>query len=137
MQDPTTDIAAAFGEGPLRTWAGRQWNIRHLNILDLIVLQKRIGGIDNLDTGNVEHMLLFFYLVLRKSDPGLSEADVENEQFNLTENQVGRMLTLKILQSSETVAFINELLRGSGLAEEEAPSPNPKAGARKKQTSPA
>ncbi|MES2459774.1 MAG: hypothetical protein V4671_04265 [Armatimonadota bacterium] len=135
--DSSLDLAGAFGEGPLRTFAGREWRISFLDVNDLIVIQKRIGSISNLDTEDMEHMRLFFYLVLRKSDPSLSEEDLDNERYTLTESAVGRMLSLKVLSSPETIGLINEMLIGAGLAQDptevETASPNARATARAKK----
>ena len=118
--DPSIDFADALGDGPLRSFAGRQWRISFLDVNDLIVIQRRIGSIANLNTEDMEHMRLFFYLVLRKSDPALTEADLDNERYTLTEAAVGRMLSLKVLSSPDTIALINEMLIGAGLAQDPA-----------------
>ena len=135
--DPSVDFADALGDGPLRTFARRQWSIRFLDVNDLIVIQKRIGSIANLDTSDMEHMRLFFYLVLRKSDPLLTEDDLDNERYTLTEAAVGRMLSLKVLSSPDTIELINEMLIGAGLAsdpnEAETESPNATEAVRKKR----
>ena len=85
---------------------------------DLIEFQKRYpDGNFAIDTSNLEQMRFFLYLALRKSDPRLSNADVENEAWRLTEKQVGGLLDLQTFQTAETAEFLEYLLAGSGLVD--------------------
>ena len=112
------NFAHVFGEGVTKRWKNLPWLVRFLSINDLIEFQKRYpDGNLSIDTSNLEQMRFFLYLALRKSDPRLSNADVENEAWKLTETQVGRLLDLRTFQSAETGEFLEYLLAGSGLVE--------------------
>lgn len=118
--DFENNFALALGEGEPKTWRGMKWNVRFLDVADIISFQKRFpGGAFALDTNNLEQVQYFFYLALRKSDPRLSAADIDAEQWKITENQVGRLLTLKTMSDKETAEFLNYLLVGTGIAESE------------------
>lgn len=116
--DFDNNFAEVFGEGTLRTFRKLTWNVRFLNVNDLIAFQKRYPGTGfEINTDNLEQMRFFLYLALRKSDPRLSTADVEAENWKLTENHVGALLDLKTFAEPETETFLEYLLTGSGLKE--------------------
>ena len=121
------EISDALGDGPAKRFCGREWNIRFLDLNGLVELERRVGTLGDLDVAQLEHLRLFLWLVLRNSDPSLTEAQRDAGEYLLTENEVGRMINLKILKTSETNDFIRDLMIGSGILDgpEDAPKNAP------------
>jgi hypothetical protein len=118
-------IAEAFGEsGAVVEFAGRTIVVRYLDINDLIEIERRIGSLDGIDQTNFDHLRFLFWLIFRKGDPLLSDADLTEQNYSLSEKQAGVGLTMKALKSKAAADLLREIMIGSGLVDEETDDPN-------------
>lgn len=111
-------LTATFGEGTAIEVFGKKFIPRHLDLNDLIEIEQELGSLESLDFGELRHLRLLLYIFLRKSDASLTAAQLEAEQWKMTEKQVGRMLTperLAWLQTPDGVAFLKSVMVGAGL----------------------
>jgi len=125
--DFDNDFANVLGEGEIKEFRKLKWNIRFLDVLDLKEYRKHFSGGEGLTVNpdDLDQVHYMFYLILRKSDPRLSNQDVLDENWKITMTEVGRLLRMKTLSDPETQDFLNYILIGSGLketAEEQAES---------------
>lgn len=119
-KDDSLDVAAAFGEASKAvTIAGKKWFLRELDLNDLIEMQRRLGGIEALDSNDISHLKFLFWLILRKSDDRLTAQQIEDGEYLLTEDQAGRLVRYSDLRD---VTLVDRMLKRSGfLPEDEAP----------------
>jgi hypothetical protein len=127
-----SELTEVLAKGKTLTFAGRDWNIEPLDLNDLADLDARLEelhpegltaeeggapkhGLDALDIKRLPHLKYVIYLLLRKADPTLPMEYRERAEYKLTEVQVGRMVSLPELKKPETVTFMAEVLRLSGL----------------------
>ena len=115
----TLSKGLAIGE-PI-TIDGKVWHVAPLDILDFVELGTEISRIENLDRstkvnpldkldyGKASHILTVAWLMLRKSDPELSETDRDDCRYRLSKRDVRAMLDVRSPSASELFDRIMEL----------------------------
>ena len=123
-------IAEAMGETGEIEINGQIWRLLSLDIFDMMDLGREVGKMQGavaaqVDIGDPQHMALVCWLVLRGSDPELSDEDRAYRRFRLTFGAARALFPA----TDEGAARMSAVLAASGLVgKREAPEKNAQAG---------
>lgn len=96
------------------TLNGKPITLEALDLLDIILLKKKIGGLWLLDPTDPEHQLYLYWLALRRVDSHLSPEQKAKREYLMTEEEAGAQITAPFLISAEGTEFFRTVLRLAG-----------------------
>lgn len=121
------NVAGALGESVQSVTIGQKtFALRELDLNDLVDAERMGLDVNGIALGNMEQARAILWLSLRKSDPDLSEEDRENGNYKITEREIGKIFTARILRDNP--AILTDILSSSGFIGENPTSGNDTAG---------
>lgn len=96
------------------TFKGTVYDLEPLTFTDAAEIQRELGH-TFLDPTNGEHQQLMLHLVLRRSDPRLSEDQKRKREWLLTREEAGETISLRDATTPEGQAFLRKVFEMSGL----------------------
>ncbi|BDI27985.1 hypothetical protein CCAX7_000360 [Capsulimonas corticalis] len=114
-----SELSEALAKGKTLDFAGQTWHVLPLDFNDICDIEDEIGSVELLDVSKLKHQRLLVWLALRKADPTLGNDDRQHCRYRLTEMEVGQMVSFTELQKPETVTFLLDVLRLSGILPEQ------------------
>lgn len=113
-----SELSEGLGKPATLVFDGREYQIEPLDLNDLADLEAEIGDLEFLDVSRIHHQRLVLWLTFRRIDPELSPEDKDEMRYKMTLVQAGRMMNLKKMQTGEGRAFIEDVLKLSGVLPE-------------------
>lgn len=128
----SNNLPRLLGMPETLTWNGRRFDIEPLDLFDAAVFQKETGiSFWEADFHALEHQSIILWLILRKADVQVTDAQREARTFPLTKREFGRLFPLNVMAQPKFVEFALSTLQLGGVmptdeeAEDEGSDPNP------------
>ncbi|MEO7718724.1 MAG: hypothetical protein ABIY70_21205 [Capsulimonas sp.] len=114
----STELTDALGAPQPLTLGGKTYMVEPINLNDLVLIEQRQGDVDNIQATSIEELKFLLWIFMRKADLSLTTEKRDLCDYQMTEDQAGKMVTLKMFADGSVAKFVRECLIISGLISE-------------------